>query len=122
MTFAPGFQPPTDYAPGFNLPQTPGMGAPSGAFDVAPAIQHDNAWMQIPGQVIGTGVGTFFGGPIGAMAGGQAGKALGGTLGDVFGGNWNGVGQDIWGQLLQGLQLGQQGLSLSPLSLLKGLG
>lgn len=83
------------------------------------ADEHSNTWMQIPGQVIGTGIGSFYGGPIGGMIGGQAGKGIGGGLGDLFGGNWNGLGQDVTGQLQQGLSMGQQGMN--PMSMMQGL-
>ena len=72
--------------------------------------QHDNQWMEIPGQVIGTGVGMFYGGPIGGMAGGKAGKNAGATIGDIVGGNWNGAGQDILSGITDGLKPALQGL------------
>ena len=72
--------------------------------------QHDNQWMEIPGQVIGTGVGMFYGGPIGGMAGGKAGKNAGATIGDIVGGNWNGAGQDMMSGITDGLKPALQGL------------
>ena len=79
------------YDPGFNVqePQQSFLG-----FDVRP-VEHSNAWMQIPGQIGGGILGSFYGGPIGAMAGSKAGGAFGAGLGDLFAGNWSGVGQDF---------------------------
>lgn len=61
-----------------------------------PAMEHQNTWMQYPGQGIGTIFGSMYGGPIGGMAGGQAGKNIGLMFGDATGGNWNGVAQDAY--------------------------
>jgi len=74
--------------PGFNV-QPLDLG-----FNVQPD-EHDNTWMQIPGQIGGGIVGSFFAPPFGTMIGSKAGGAFGSGLGDAIGGNWNGVFQDF---------------------------
>ena len=78
------------YTPGFNMtPDQTFLG-----FNVSP-VQHDNTWMQIPGQIGGGIIGSFFFPPFGTMIGSKAGGAFGSGLGDALGGNWSGVGQDF---------------------------
>jgi hypothetical protein len=73
--------------PGFNV-------APLDlGFNVQP-VEHDNTWMQIPGQIGGGIIGSFFFPPFGSMIGSKAGGAFGSGLGDAIAGNWNGVFQD----------------------------
>lgn len=81
-------------------------------------VEHSNSWLSLPAQLIGSGIGAFYGGPIGSSLGGQAGSGIGTTLGDLFGGNWSGVGEDFWSELQKGLSAGQ--LGMNPLSILGG--
>jgi uncharacterized protein YcfJ len=80
------------YYPGFNV-QEPEQQSFLG-FDVRP-VQHDNQWMEMPGQIAGSLIGNYFAPGIGGMIGGKAGGAFGGALGDAIAGNWSGVGQDF---------------------------
>jgi hypothetical protein len=64
-------------------------------------VQHSNNWAVLPGQLIGTGIGSIWGAPgLGMKAGANGGQ----TFGDLLGGNMKGLGLDVSNNLPPGFQ------------------
>jgi len=99
------------YTPGGGMTIGEGLGWAGTAYNVYSGVSgvfsgnEQEQWAG-GGQLVGTGIGYYFGGPIGGAIGGEIGKFAGSFLGDLFGaGEGAGMGAvaeistPVWGQL-----------------------